>query len=367
MVEGGCVAPVLVFLGTGGVGKTTVSLVMASWLASHGLRVRLLTVDPARRLQSVMDRLDGAAGLVSMARLDSARMMRSLIERESPDAETREAILESRFFPYLTDHLPALHEYLAADFILRDSESGDYDLVVVDTPPFEYALHFLDAPERLARLSARLGDIPLASTRRDGHGLSMMVRGLRFFLGRGFLSELMAFLESFRRLWPVLQERAERMGQLFRSHATYGLVVVPEARSIDDAVRFIEASPSWLRLSLLVGNRVMDLSSSVDLSPFALGLSSELGPESEDAPDVLAARHLLETGQAMAIRQREEIRTLADRIGRLSPVDLVWLSQGVRGITEEGRLQALVGEVERQLGGSRFLGNLTAGHPVQSF
>ena len=44
---------------------------------------------------------------------------------------------------------------MAVESVLRLAETGDYDLLVVDTPPARHAVDFLDAPRRLLR-AARL-------------------------------------------------------------------------------------------------------------------------------------------------------------------------------------------------------------------
>ena len=63
--------------------------------------------------------------------------------------------------------------------------SGDYDLVVVDTPPTRSALDFLDAPQRLTTfLDGRMIRILLAPAKASGKAyLKVVTAGCSVFTG----------------------------------------------------------------------------------------------------------------------------------------------------------------------------------------
>ncbi len=259
---------VLFLLGTGGVGKTTASLVLAYALARRGRRVQLLTVDPARRLYDMASKVQASHPNLSVFHLDVPSLFDGFIRRNAPDEETARQILDSRFAPFLTDHLPALHEYVASDRILEDYRSEKFDHIVVDTPPFAYALHFLDAPERLRRMASRARGLLSGKGGVGRRALSpVLTRGLSFFLGRGFLGELVEFLASFDRLWVSLEDRSRGSMQLFQEDSTFGVVVVPEARSVDDLLSFLRGAPEWLKLDFVLANRSVLLPEMHEASP----------------------------------------------------------------------------------------------------
>src|SRR5262249_61032268 len=93
--------------------------------------------------------------------------------------------------------------YLAVETVQRLAETGDYDLLVVDTPPARHAVDFLDAPRRLLALLdscafAILKDptsiLPGAASRLAQLVLMGVVRGLERFTGIGLVREIGDFV-----------------------------------------------------------------------------------------------------------------------------------------------------------------------------
>src|SRR5690349_6064620 len=99
--------------GPGGVGKTTTSAAVAAGMAARGLKVAVVTIDPARRLATALglERLGNEPRLVDPARfaghglemrgelwalmLDPKRTFDELIERIAPDERARQEVLEN--------------------------------------------------------------------------------------------------------------------------------------------------------------------------------------------------------------------------------------------------------------------------------
>jgi anion-transporting ArsA/GET3 family ATPase len=317
--------------------------------------VRLLTVDPARRLEALMERLGDLpqhSGL-SVARLDVAGLMRQLVEMESPDAETRDTILGSRFLPYLTDHIPALHEYLAADLILRDVESGAFDDVVVDTPPFAFAAHFLDAPQRLERLARGMA----ALSRIRGES-PLLARGMSYFLGRSFLGELVSFLGAFDRLWSVLALRSARATEVFSRRTRYVLVLIPESACLEETRSFLRGAPDWQRPELVMVNRVLDAGSGIPEPEMPeKELSSQgtpLGDRGDQmGPSCREASHLLALARAMSAQEHAMVSDVL-REWSLAAEQLVRIPLRTTGISDEATLADLTDVLALQLDSGGF-------------
>src|SRR6185369_18030785 len=74
-----------------------------------------------------------------------------LVETYAPDETTRDAVLSNRIYQELSGAVSGSQEYMAMEKLYELHMQGDFDLLVLDTPPTRNALDFLDAPERLSR------------------------------------------------------------------------------------------------------------------------------------------------------------------------------------------------------------------------
>ena len=176
-----------VFLGAGGVGKTTLSAGYALALARAGGRVGLLSIDPARRLRSVV-RMDTMSDLgvpveggLHAAMLAPEECLRRWAT-DSLDDAARQRLLANPFFCALADRLAGATDAIAAARAVEWAESDPaLEELVIDTAPGLPALEFLGRPEKLLRfLEGRL----VRSLRRFARLGSLPARGLARGLAR---------------------------------------------------------------------------------------------------------------------------------------------------------------------------------------
>src|SRR4051794_2600943 len=136
-------------------------------MAERGLRVAVVTIDPARRLATSLglEELDNEPRLVDPERfaghgvkmrgelwammLDAKRTFDELIERLAPDARTRDEVFANRIYQQLSSAVAGSQEFTAIAKLYELDQEGGFDLLVLDTPPSRNALDFLDAPQRL--------------------------------------------------------------------------------------------------------------------------------------------------------------------------------------------------------------------------
>src|SRR4051795_10482636 len=160
---------IVISCGSGGVGKATTAAAAAAMAAVHqGGKVRVLAVDPAKRLANALGlegfgntetRVPDSAfkeagvkprGELWAAMLDTKQSWDNLVLRHAPDKETATRILENPLYQNISGKFVQSHEYIAMERLYEIHSEGQYDLVVVDTPPTRNALDFLEAPNRMA-------------------------------------------------------------------------------------------------------------------------------------------------------------------------------------------------------------------------
>jgi len=252
---------VVLCVGSGGVGKTTTAAALALLAARRGRRTAVVTVDPAKRLRDALklDTLDGTPRRVPLA--DAAPLDAVLLDVKgtfddvvrglsSNEAQARR-ILDNRLYQNLSGSLAGTAEYMAVETVHRLAAEGDYDLVVVDTPPARHAVDFLDAPRRLvalldSRAFAILKDptsiLPAAGSRLAGLVLRGIIQGLERFTGIGLVGEIGEFVGAIETISDAFRARVAAVGALLASEATaLVLVTAPEPRVRDETQALVAA------------------------------------------------------------------------------------------------------------------------------
>ena len=251
---------IIVCVGSGGVGKTTTAAAIGLEAARRGRRVLVLTIDPARRLANALGlqsfgneirriQLPEAApgGELYACMLDTQATFDDLVHRLAPDDETRRIIFGNRIYRVVSDNFAGSQEYMATERLYDVHCSGEYDLIVLDTPPVKNALDFIEAPGRLARFVDRQIVkwflTPYDEKRVFGRVLvgtsGVVFRLLGMIFGREFLDELSGFFQAFRDLMDGFHDRHDAVTRLFADPGTAFLVVTaPNEPSVDVASFF---------------------------------------------------------------------------------------------------------------------------------
>lgn len=276
---------IVVCAGSGGVGKTTTAATIALWGALQGRSAIVLTIDPARRLAdslgvgpigntpvAVPDAVMGALGRdvrgsLSAMMLDQKGSWDELVERHVPGPEARQRIFDNRFYQQISQSFAGSQEYMAVEQLGELDASGRYDLIVVDTPPTQHALDFLEAPERLlAFLDRKIVKWFVKPSFSAGWGtLQAMNRTVGFLLhkiedatGVGALADVTDFFGAMSGLFEDFEPRVQRVTQLLRDPATaFVLVAGPDEQVLDQADYLAaQMSARGMPLKGVVMNRV---------------------------------------------------------------------------------------------------------------
>jgi len=274
---------VLVCVGAGGVGKTTISATLALRAAVDGRKSLVCTIDPAKRLANSLGLsslgntetripderlaplgLQPKAGLYAMM-LDMKQTWDALMERLAPP-DKRQRIMENRFYQALSSALAGSQEYIAMEKLWELHTRRDYQLLVLDTPPTAHALDFLDAPNRvldfLDNEAARWFLTPALAAGKVGLQLfnlggSYVAKQLSKLTGADTLKELSNFMLAISSMNDDFRERASAVRELMAADST-GFVIVtsPHRERIDEVVHFHTLlKQNHMRIIAVVVNR----------------------------------------------------------------------------------------------------------------
>jgi anion-transporting ArsA/GET3 family ATPase len=331
---------IVVCCGAGGVGKTTVSAGLALRLAHRGSRTVVVTIDPARRLATALgmedlsdqphrvatERLPGhGPGELWALQLDAKATFDRLVAREAPDEEARDRILENRIYRHLSGAVAGAQEYMAVERLHELLDEGEFDQIVLDTPPARNALDFLDAPQRITRFIEGRALRLLLRPALPGSGVgwrvlhagsSTVLNLLERLTGAQLLRDVAEFLAGFDGMYKGFAERAQEVRRILLSpESGFVVVAAPEADSLGQAVTLgRRLSEEGYPLAGVVLNRVHGLPPGGLASPSVLvpALAAVGAPD----PDSLAARAVatLEEDQILGLRDLDAREALAQAL-----------------------------------------------------
>jgi arsenite/tail-anchored protein-transporting ATPase len=147
---------VILTMGKGGVGKTTLAAAIATELARRGFQVHLSTTDPAAHVAATAGHLEG----LHVSRIDPQAETKAYVDQvmatagRNLDAKAR-AVMEEDLRSPCTEEIAVFRAFA------RTVEQGSDAFVVLDTAPTGHTLLLLDATEAYHREIARkASDLP---------------------------------------------------------------------------------------------------------------------------------------------------------------------------------------------------------------
>lgn len=248
---------IIICCGSGGVGKTSVSAALALRAAKRSKKTLVATIDPARRLATAMGihslrneprRVKSENGVELWAMmLDSKRTFDALISKHA-SPQTRDQILANRFYQAISTRIAGTENYMAMEKLYELDQLGEFDTIVLDTPPTRHALDFLDSPARmqnmlksdilkwLIRPYFTAGRLSLGFLRR---GTDRIVSYLDHIFGLQFLHDLSDFFRAFTELYDGFRDRSGRVLDLLGSRdVAFVAVAAPAEVSLAEAAQF---------------------------------------------------------------------------------------------------------------------------------
>lgn len=332
---------VIVTCGSGGVGKTTTAAALAVYAADAGRKVAVLTIDPAQRLAQslglqeldntprhiMIDDPHGNGGQLWAMMLDTSRTFDEMVAAHA-SADRAQQIFDNPFYRTISSSFSGTQEYMAMEKLSQLAATGEYELIVVDTPPSRSALDFLDVPTRLsAFLDGRMIRVLAAPSRGMmrivGAGFSLFAKAVTAVIGGQMLADAARFVQLFDEMFGGFRQRADATYQLLRDPgSSFVVVATPQADAIREASYFADRlTADQMPLAGLILNRthspLVDLSASVTDEALTLAAQSA----SRAKPAMLAHAALQLHSNRLAVHTNEvRIRARFDRAHPEVPV-----------------------------------------------
>ena len=281
---------ILITCGTGGVGKTTLSAAIAMRAALLGRKVVVITIDPAKRLANslglhVLD--DQPTDLTPQVRAmlkhvnekktvkkpvekteektpekitaappppftgslvaivpDTRKTFENFVTELSPNQAVADRVMNNPIFQIFAKEFSGTNEYMALERLLSIYKSGDYDFIVLDTPPSRNTLAFLDAPRLLAQFFEEkiIRWLILPANKILATGVKKALGILERLTGAGFMTHLFDFASSLFQVQVNFTASLKKITALLESREVgFMMVTTPTLDAIDEAKHFIDS------------------------------------------------------------------------------------------------------------------------------
>jgi anion-transporting ArsA/GET3 family ATPase len=257
------------------------------------------------------------------------------------------------FYQTISSSFSGTQEYMAMEKLGQLVAVGDWDLIVVDTPPSRSALDFLDAPQRMASfLDGRMIRLLSAPAKAGGRGIrklatagfGIFAKAVSAIIGGQMLKDAAAFVQAFDTMFGGFRERAKATYDLLRADGTAFVVVAsPEPDALREAAYFVDRlAGEGMPLAGLVVNRTHPVLAELP-APRALAAADAL--ESNGAAPLASAVLRLHADR-VEVAERER-RLLARFCGAHPAVPVV----GVPALADDVSDLDSLREIGRRLAG----------------
>lgn len=247
---------VLICTGSGGVGKTTISAGLALRACELGLKVLVLTVDPAQRLMTSLGlqpgsdeirevKVAGQSGQLFAGIVQSKKVFDDFIMKHAGNADIVQRIFKNRLYQQLSTTLSGSQEFTALEKLLQEYETAKYDLIILDTPPTKHALDFFMAPRRIKNLfqDSITKWFAIPNQAPQGFVAGLLYRGTRtvfksleVLTGGQFIEELVDFFAAVKSIQVILRDRSQLVEDILGDVKTQFILITSfDAAKLEEA------------------------------------------------------------------------------------------------------------------------------------
>jgi anion-transporting ArsA/GET3 family ATPase len=338
----------LLTCGPGGVGKTTTAAALGVAAARAGRKTVVVTVDPARRLAESLG-LDGSVeadephhvegvtkrksdGELWALMLDAEKTFDRLVRDQAGSKKQADAVLGNPVYQAISGSLAGAQEYMAIERLHQLHTSGEWDLIIVDTPPSRHAIDLLEAPDRLVGFLGHpvyraLTVGQRAFARITDAAASMFLWAVKRLAGPQIVEDTVQFFRSLANIEGGLRRRAKEVSSLLRDEQTAFVVVSsPRAEAVGEAEHLLDA---LREKHFPFGGLVVNL-----IHPLPEALSKDDASALADLDDGPLADHVEWHGELLRLAraEREELSALEALAGDAPIVELALMEQDVHDV-----------------------------------
>jgi anion-transporting ArsA/GET3 family ATPase len=238
---------IIITCGTGGVGKTTLSAALGIRAALLGKRAVVVTIDPAKRLSTSLG-LQGlgdhptdltpqiqaaleqakALGLDTPKKLtgtlaaivpDTRKTFETFVQELAPSPEAAQRVMRNPIFQIFAKEFSGTNEYMALERLHALDTQGEYDCIILDTPPTRNTLAFLEAPKVLAQFFEEklIRWLVLPANQILATGMKKALGILEKLTGASFMTHLFDFASGLFSVQIRFTANLKKINQLMES------------------------------------------------------------------------------------------------------------------------------------------------------
>lgn len=268
---------ILVCVGNGGVGKTTLAAAMGVQAAQSGLKVLVLTIDPAKRLATTLG-IEGQKDITKVpgqnfkgelfaSVVDHKKTFDDFVLRAAAKSESAKKLFDNKLYQQLSTNLSGSQDFTALEKLYSCYESKEFDLIILDTPPSKHAIDFLNAPQKLSVLfndkvarwfrESKTHSVGGIFKNLLNSGTKQVLNIMESVTGSELLRELADFFVSIEQWQDRLEERITNVHRMMVSPSTqFCLITSFDQAKLNEAEYFLrEIRKGGYNLNSVILNR----------------------------------------------------------------------------------------------------------------
>ncbi len=226
----------IIVCGGGGVGKTTTAASLALAATKVRKKILVVTIDPAKRLaeafgfsqraldqggerillsEEAKEKLGIAPDVALSVGILNPKYVLEQVIAQTLSTEQGARLQKTMLYTQLSEMVYGLQEYTAYEWVTRMIQNGDYDLIVLDTPPSFHAKDFFLVPAKIKNLMESKVFQLFAPKKGTWFRTMLSFSWVEKLLGEKVYHESRMFLETFSLLRNRIMERCDLLAKFF--------------------------------------------------------------------------------------------------------------------------------------------------------